>query len=175
MEVRFVNFKFVSIILILLFSNLFCKSQNVERQVDKYAVAILHTTVLNTSNFESVFCGNTGYSLMLDEDGHIMALEFIAIPNTVFEIHETIPKQDYNIYRITSTDYPYTSSELFIDSRFVKVLDKKPEERKLKMPSKEEILQNMEALEGYSYLWGGNFGDGVAEMLDYYKPSSELE
>ena len=175
MDIRLVKFRLVLLLLLLSLSNQFCKSQNVEIQVNKYAVAILHTPVLNTSDFESVFGGESGDSLMLDEDGHILALEFIAIPNTVFEIHETIPKQGHSIYRITTTDYPYTSAELFIDSRFVNVLDKKPEERKVEMPAKEEIIQNMKALEGYRYLWGGNYGDGVIEMLNFYKPSSDLD
>ena len=175
MDIRLVKFRLVLLLLILSLGNHSCKSQNVETQFNKFAVAILHTPVLNTSDFESVFGGESGDSLMLDEDGHILALEFIAIPNTVFEIHETIPKQGHSIYRITTTDYPYTSAELFIDSRFVNVLDKKPEERKVEMPAKEEIIQNMEALEGYRYLWGGNYGDGVIEMLDFYNPSSDLD
>ena len=175
MDIRLVKFRLVLLLLILSLSNHFCKSQNVEIQFNKYAVAILHTPVLNTSDFESVFGGESGDSLILDEDGHIMALEFIAIPYTVFEIHETIPKQEHNIYRITTTDYPYTSAELFIDSRFVNVLDKKPEGRKVEMPAKEEVIQNMKALEGYRYLWGGNYGDGVIEMLNFYNPSSELD
>ncbi|MFC2093512.1 peptidoglycan endopeptidase [Bacteroidota bacterium] len=175
MDIRLVKFRLVLLLLILSLGNHSCKSQNVETQFNKFAVAILHTPVLNTSDFESVFGGESGDSLMLDEDGHILTLEFIAIPNTVFEIHETIPKQGHSIYRITTTDYPYTSAELFIDSRFVNVLDKKPEERKVEMPAKEEIIQNMEALEGYRYLWGGNYGDGVIEMLDFYNPSSDLD
>ena len=175
MDIKFVKFRLVLLLLILSLSNHFCKSQNVETQFNKYAVAILHTPVLNTSDFESVFGGESGDSLMLDENGHIMTLEFIAIPYTAFEIHETIPKQEHNIYRITSTDYPYTSAELFIDSRFVNVLDKKPEGRKVEMPAKDVIIQNMEALEGYRYLWGGNYGDGVVDMLDFYKPSSDLD
>ena len=175
MDIRLVKFRLVLLLLILSLGNHSCKSQNVETQFNKFAVAILHTPVLNTNDFESVFGGESGDSLMLDEDGHILALEFIAIPNTVFEIHETIPKQGHSIYRITTTDYPYTSAELFIDSRFVNVLDKKPEERKVEMPAKEEIIQNMEALEGYRYLWGGNYGDGVIEMLDFYNPSSDLD
>ncbi len=95
-------FKFSFVLLFLLFSlgNYFCKSQNIETQVEQFAIATLHTPVLNTSDFESVFGGESGDSLKLNEEGHIMALEFIALPNTVFKIHETIPKQDNIIYRI---------------------------------------------------------------------------
>ena len=170
-------FKFSLVLLFLLFSlgNYFCKSQNIETQLEQFAIATLHTPVLNTSDFESVFGGDSGDSLKLDEEGHIMALEFIALPNTVFKIHETIPKQDQIIYRITTTDYPYTSTELFIDSRFVNVSNKKPEERKIKMPSRNKIINNMLSLEGCRYFWGGNFCNGITEMLNFYKPKNKLD
>ncbi|MBL7129146.1 MAG: peptidoglycan endopeptidase [Ignavibacteria bacterium] len=174
MNKKYLKFPFVLFFLLFSLGNYFCKSQDIESRVEQFAIAMLHTPVLNTSDFESVFGGESGDSLKLDEEGHIMALEFIAIPNTVFKIHETIPKQDHIIYRITTTDYPYTSTELFIDSRFVNVSNKKSKERKIEIPSRDEIINNMLSLEGCRYLWGGNFCNGITEMLSFYKPKNIL-
>ncbi len=140
----------------------------------KFAVAISYTPVLNTSDFESVFGGSNGTSVKLDSKGLIREMEFIAFPETVFEIEETIQKNGYEIYKIKTSDYPYNSSELFIDSRFVQTFDSMPVERKQVIPSKEEIIEKLNKLEGYGYMWGGNYGDGIAQLLEYYKPASEI-
>jgi len=147
-----------------------CKSQSVQ---SKYAVAILNTPVLNTSDFESVFGGQNGTRVKLDKSGLIREMEFIAFPNTVFEILEVISKGDYNILRITTEDYPYNSSDLFIDSRFVNTLDTLPEQRDLILPQKEDILAKLNSLDGYGYMWGGNYGDGISQLLEFYQPASE--
>lgn len=139
----------------------------------KYAVAILNTPVLNTSDFESVFGGRNGSSVKLDKSGLIREMEFIAYPNTVFEILEIIPKGEHNIYRITTEDYPYNSSDLFIDSRFVKTLDTLPDQREHTLPEKSEILNRLNSLDGYGYMWGGNYGDGISQLLEFYQPASE--
>lgn len=140
----------------------------------KYAVSINYTPVLNTSDFESVFGGKTGKKVKLDDQGLIREMEFIAMPNTVFEILETIPKQDYNIYKVTTNDYKY-DGDFYIDSRFVRVEDSRLEDRWKIIPTKEEVIKNMNALEGYPYMWGGNAADGISEMLNFYKPAEEID
>ena len=161
--------KILYIFLFLIISN-GCQSQSDQ---PKYAVAILNTPVLNTGDFESVFGGRNGSSVKVDKSGLIREMEFIAFPNTVFEILEVIPKGDYNIYKITTDDYPYNSSDLFIDSRFVKTLDTLPEQRELVLPDKKEILEKLNSLDGYGYMWGGNYGDGIEQLFEFYQPASE--
>lgn len=157
---------------VFLFASISCSSQD---SSPKYAVAVLHTPVLNTSSFESVFGGSNGASVKLDSKGLIREMEFIALPNTVFEILEMIPKGEYYIYRIRTSDYPYNSSDLFIDSRFVQLVDAMPDNRQQKMPDKTEIIAKLNSLEGYNYMWGGNDADGIEQLLEYYKPASELD
>lgn len=140
----------------------------------KYAVSINYTPVLNTSDFESVFGGKSGKKVKLDDQGLIREMEFVAMPNTVFEISETIPKGDHNIYKVTTNDYQY-KGDFYIDSRFVRVDDSRLEDRWKIIPSKEEIIRNMNALEGYPYMWGGNAADGVSEMLTYYTPTESID
>ena len=163
------NAKNLLLTFIILFS-INCRSQSAD---PKYAVAVMFTPVLNTSDFNSVFGGADGSSVKLDNKGLIREMEFIAFPGTVFEILEIIPKGDHDIFRITTSDYPYTSTDLFTDSRFVRTTDSLPEERKKSIPGRDEILSKMNSLDGYGYMWGGNYGDGIDKLLEYYKPLSD--
>jgi hypothetical protein len=158
------------ILISILFICVTCRSQS---ENPKYAVAIFNTPVLNTSDFESVFGGANGSSIKLDSKGLIREMEFIAFPKTVFEILEVIPKEDYNILKVKTADYPY-NTDIFIDSRFVQTLDTLPNERTQTIPDKQEILEKLNSLDGYGYMWGGNYGDGIEQLLEFYKPSSEL-
>ncbi len=141
----------------------------------RFAVALFNTPVLNTNDFESVFGGASGTQVKLDSKGLIREMEFIAFPNTVFKILDVIPKNGYEIYKISTDDYPYNSSDLFIDSRFVKLVDTLPEERIHSMPNKNDIIDKLKSLEGSEYMWGGNYGDGISQLLEFYKPGTELE
>jgi len=140
-----------------------------------YAVAISYTPVLNTSDFEMVFGGADGEQVKLDDQGLIREMEFIAFPNTVFEIIESIPKEDHSILKITTSDYPYESSDLFIDSRFVEVVSTKPIDRSQVLPGKNKILENILNLEGSNYMWGGNYNAGIEALLNYYSPAIEID
>ncbi|HMQ70076.1 MAG TPA: peptidoglycan endopeptidase [Ignavibacteria bacterium] len=164
------NIRKIFYVLLFLIVSTGCQSQSDQ---PKYAVAILNTPVLNTADFESVFGGSNGTSVKLDKSGLIREMEFIAFPNTVFEILEVIPKGDHNIYKITTDDYPYNSSDLYIDSRFVNTSDTLPEQRELILPDKKEILAKLNSLDGYGYMWGGNYGDGIEQLLEFYQPASE--
>lgn len=141
----------------------------------KYAIATLPTPVLHTSDFCSVFGGKDGKTLRLDKDKQIRELEFIAFPKTVFKIEKIIKRNGKKIYKITTKDYSYpTDKGYFIDSRFVKTVGIKPPERLKKLLSKQTIIQNLLSAEGSNYLWGGNYKNGVPQMLFFYKPTSSL-
>ncbi|MBK8982916.1 MAG: C40 family peptidase [Ignavibacteria bacterium] len=140
-----------------------------------YAVAIKYTPVLNTHDFEDVFGGPDRDKVKLDEQGLIREMEFIAFPSTVFEITERIPKDGYSIFKIVTSDYPYESSPLYIDSRFVEVRSGRPDDRNKVMPERNEIIENILSLDGGNYMWGGNYGDGIDELLNYYRPASEID
>ena len=163
-NIRLLSFLFVTAFII-------CLSANANAS---YAVANEFTPVLNSPDFNSVFGGTNGNRVALDNRGLIREMEFIAFPNTVFSIVNSIDMSDHFIYEVTTEDYPYTSSQLYIDSRFVTLTDTKPAERTKKLPSKEEILANMGSLEGYPYMWGGNYGDGIDKLLDLYSPKTNI-
>ncbi len=139
-----------------------------------YAVAILPTPVLNTPDFESVFGKNKDNALKLT-NGQINELEFIALPNTVFAIEETYNKGSYQILKVTTKDYPYQNSKgYFIDSRFVEKKTDKSRERIKTLLDKKIIIKHLLFLKGSKYVWGGNFSNGIPEMLKLYKPPMDL-
>lgn len=145
------------------------------KQLAKYAVAVLPTPVLHTPDFPGVFGGEDGSTLHLDEQHQIKELEFIAFPKTVFKIEEIIEKNGRTVYKVTTGDYPYSTNKgYFIDSRFVKTVETQPPDRLKKLPSKQTIIENLLSAEGTNYLWGGNYKDGIPQMLSFYKPASSL-
>lgn len=161
----------VLVILIAVFFGVSLYSQSTG---PKYAVSLLFTPVLNTPDFESVFGGPDGMNVKLDSKGLIREMEFVAFPKTVFMVQEIISKGDHDILMVTTNDYPYNSSGLFIDSRFVKLSDTLIEDRAKHLPGKDEIISRMKSLSGVPYMWGGNANAGIEQMLEFYKPKSSL-
>lgn len=144
-----------------------------DASAQQYAVAKIFTPVLNTPDFESVFGGSKGNRVKLDNKGLIREMEFIAFPNTVFNILEIIPKNGYDMYKVTTDDYQY-KGDFYIDSRFVTLTDTKIQDREQLRPKNEIILENLKTMDGYPYMWGGNVADGISEMLEYYQPKTNL-
>lgn len=167
---------FVSVVLALMFllEGYSCvKSQGNE---DRFVISNDFTPVLNTPDFESVFGGTYGNQVKVDNQGLIREMEFIAFPGTIFRVLSSHQKDGYEILEVKTNDYVY-DTDLFIDSRFTDAYDNNipPAEKKRVMPAKDEILSKMRSLEGYPYMWGGNFADGIEKMLNYYKPATEID
>ena len=140
-----------------------------------YAIAELPTPVLNTPDFSSVFGNKDGKTLHLDGSGLIREVEFIALPKTVFKIENIINKINTTIYKITTTDYPYPAQKgYFIDSRFVKTIEYKPPNRLKGLPKKKAIINKLLSSEGVNYIWGGNYKEGIPQMLSFYAPAKTL-
>lgn len=139
----------------------------------KYALTLSPTPVLNSPDFKSVFGGSDGKNLKTDGEGLIREIEYIALKGTVFQILDEIDKGDHQILHVKTDDYNY-GNELYIDSRFVKILDSQPEAPEKKLPSKKEIYSFLDRAVGSKYIWGGNCIAGISMMLDYYKPSGSI-
>jgi hypothetical protein len=162
--------------LFALFITSTCSAQNRPNQPPHlYAIAKLPTPVLNTSDFPFVFGNKEGRTLHFDDSGLVREVEFVALPETVFQIEEIIPGAAAAIYRVTTEDYPYpTRNGYFIDSRFVNTVTDKPENRPQKLPPQKVILNNLLSAEGSIYIWGGNYRAGIPQMLTFYPPRSSL-
>ncbi|WP_243369806.1 peptidoglycan endopeptidase [Geotalea sp. SG265] len=162
---------FLSICLLFLFSPCFAGEP-----ARHYAVAEIPTPVLNTPNFAAVFGGSDGRTLKMDDCGLIRAMEFIALPGTVFTIDQEMKRGNLRVFRVRTADYPYRSKTgYYLDSRFVRLSDKKPPERPRRLPHRQAIIDDMLAARGSRYVWGGNIREGIGQMLTFFRPAGSLD
>jgi hypothetical protein len=144
-------------------------------KAQRYAVARMTTPVLNTPDFQSIFGGPGGTALKADACGQIAALEFIALPDTVFTVVGVLQISGKTMYKVTTDEYPYPEPKgYYVDSRFVRLTAIKPPPRQRELPSREQITARLLAAQGAPYVWGGNLTRGVPQMLLFYPPTSSL-
>jgi len=137
----------------------------------RYAVAEGPTPVLNTPDFAKVF----GSSQRLDPCRGARPIEFIALPGTLFRIMGEQLEGGSTVYRVTSNDYPYPSrAGLFVDPRFLKLVDGPLSERSRALPGLAEVQQELLAALGRPYVWGGNLRDGVPLLAKLYPGADTL-
>ncbi|MBJ7449711.1 MAG: hypothetical protein JHC93_05060 [Parachlamydiales bacterium] len=139
-------------------------------EVITFAISASPTPVLNVSDHRLIFGSTTGKHLQLDHRGFIAELEFVALPGTKFEILES---QDSIVWKVKTSEYP--SDNLFVDSRFLKKADKDTPERLKKLPSPKALLKKIYSRKGAPYVWGGNWFDGIPQMLYFYPPRGDLD
>lgn len=145
-------------------------------KVQRYAVAEMPTPVLNTPDFQGVFGGPRGTTLKADSCGQLPALEFVALPKTVFTVIDVIKRSGQTIYRVTTEDYPYPEPKgYYLDSRFVRLKAVKPPPRPRELPPREKIIEQLLAAQGVPYVWGGNVTGGIPQMLLFYPPAVQLK
>ena len=128
----------------------------------KFFTANSFTPILNTKKFSSVFGGDDGASIPLNEKGFVEAMESIALPGTKFQGKET---DEPFILEVTTKEYPY-KGPFYVDSRLLTPSEK---EREVILPNKEKILCTLKTLLGYPYFWGGNCL-GTKNLLSLYSP-----
>lgn len=151
-----------------------CATAQTPNEAPRYARAEKPTPVLNTPDFRSAFGGADGKTLARDEQGLIRAVEFIALPGTVFYIENAFNINGALIYQVNTADYPPQKTGLFIDSRFVSLSQQPLPPRTASVPSKNKILNRMAANHGARYVWGGNIAQGIPELLKFYAPSGPI-
>ncbi len=123
--------------------------------------------VLNHPHFKDVFGGNDGKTLATDHKGHIRAIEYIALKGHVFEV---INKCQEHILKVSSSSYLF--SPLYIDERFSRPTT--TDTVSTACPPIHIILSRMKKCLGLPYIWGGNWSRGIAELLQYYPPKTDL-
>lgn len=129
------------------------------------------TPLLSTPHFHDIFGGSSGCDLAVNEKGFLLSVETVALPGTKFEAIQ--PCSTY-IYEVRTKDYK-TKCQLFLDVRFVETALEKEPERIPHLPKPEQILKKMSSLEGLPYVWGGNYSEGIPQMLSFYPPTKPLD
>ncbi|MCX7833167.1 MAG: hypothetical protein N2490_03035 [Ignavibacteria bacterium] len=152
----------------------FSFSQYEKVQSDRYAISINYTPVFSIPDLYSIFGGEDGSTLKLDSRGVTYGFEYVAFPNTIFEIKDAFRIKNSIIYKVISENSPYKTSNYYIDSRFVKTTNKKPDILKKDSLNKEIIIERLKSRVGTPYLFGGIFAFGFPELLEFYPPADEL-
>ncbi len=115
-----------------------------------------------------MFGGKDGATLALDEKGLLRAVETVAFSHTKFEILEVL---DRGIARVKTQEY--LGESLYVDLRFLQRIDHTTQERPCALPPSKIILEKMDTLLGFPYVWGGSF-PGIPRMLEFYPPAKPL-
>lgn len=139
--------------------------------MSRFLQVVKPTPILSTPHFSLVFNGKES-KLLTDENGHIRAIEFIALENSSFKIEEEKFALSEFIYKVSTPFYP--KKELFIDSRFTMEIDATTENAKSFYLTIDQISEKLKNLIGTKYLWGGNWSLGIPELLEYYTPINTL-
>ncbi|HZV80889.1 MAG TPA: hypothetical protein VFF53_01840 [Geobacteraceae bacterium] len=134
-----------------------CLTPGIAVAAPRYAVAIEATPVLNSPDLRTALTRR-------DTCGQVRAVEFIALPGTVFTITGEQKSDGLTVYRVTSIDYPYPSATgYFVDSRGVRLEREKPAERGRSLPGRAAIIAAMKRRVGTGYVWGGNVAEGIRD------------
>ncbi len=143
-----------------------------EAKTVRYAIAEGCVPVTNNPDLTQLFGGSDGDRLSIDECGNMRALEFVALPGTVFTIEEELIERGVRVFRVNTAEYPYlTQGGYYVDARLVRTSDSRPPQPRKGLPSRETILSNLVQTVGSRYIWGGNCPAGISRLLSLYPPS----
>lgn len=133
----------------------------------KFALAKRSVPLFNTPALKEIFGGASGNLVSFEKK-----IETIALKGTKFSI---LKKVDDQIYAVKTEDYP-SAEVLYVDGNFLELQEKEPPERVKREPSASLIIQHLHAIyaKNLPYLWGGNWSDGIPEMLAHYPPKKEI-
>ncbi len=106
--------------------------------------------------------------LKKDSQGRLMELETIALPGTRFVCIQEME----GVFQVETAEYP-SSTPLYVDKRCLHFSP--TPEREKRLPSAESILAFLEKCKGSRYLWGGNWNQGIDEMLRLYPPLQQID
>ena len=137
--------------------------------MSRYAIARFPTPVLKTPDFSHCFGGKAKDCLPLDEQQLLRPVEMILFPNSKLKLLEKI---DTCIWRICTEEHPCTEP-LYVDERFIAFVDAECPERTYALPSIEHMVEHLKTLLGIRYIWGGNWPQGVPQLMEWYKPVNE--
>lgn len=131
----------------------------------RYAIARFPAPVLNTPEFSSCFKGDT---LPLDDQKLLRPVEIVLFPHSKIELVENIGSSF--IWRMRTKEHPVVDP-LYIDERFIAFVEEYCPERERSLPSLQVIAKRLREQIGNRYIWGGNWPQGVPQLLEWYTPS----
>ncbi len=160
--------------IIILLTHKISYPQYEKNKSDKYAVSIGYTPVFSIPDLNTIFGGDNGSTLKLDSRGVAFGFEFVAYPNTVFEIKESYKIKNSTILKVKTDNSPNKKASYYIDSRFVETTNEKPVDLKKDALNKDIIIERLKSRIGTPYLYSGIFAFGFPQLLEYYPPVNDI-
>ncbi len=115
------------------------------------------------------FTNLQNFKALLQKNYLFKGTECVLLPEDRVEVLE---KSSDHIRRVRVAWYP---SPVYIDIRMTKPATEETLYRMPLLPSKEEILAFLKSAVGTPYVWGGNYKDGIPEMLKFYPPRQNFD
>jgi len=131
------------------------------------AIARCPTPVLTTAAFCTCFGAADGSSLLLDEEKLLRPVEMVLFPHSKVRLVE---RAGNKIWRVSTVEHP-NAQDLYVDERLLTQVHPGFPERARRMPSKEQILALLQQQMGARYIWGGNWPQGIPQLLRWYQPT----
>lgn len=131
-----------------------------------FAIVQHPAPVLTTATFKACFGGDDGSSLMLDKEKLLRPVEMVLLKYSKVQLVE---KVEDGIWKVCTKEH-LSAEELYIDERFLTRVHASFPERARLMPTADEILALMQKQVGARYIWGGNWPQGIPQLLRWYKP-----
>lgn len=129
----------------------------------KYVTTKTYSPIFNIPDIYK-FLSEIDGELKTDKKGLVPEISFIASPGKEFEILEEIEQSSYTILKVKPVD---SEKIYYIDSRFIEQSNGENNQRgKL---TKEEIIRNLKAMEGYPYEYGGAIANEVYKFESMYE------
>ncbi|MDD2898215.1 MAG: peptidoglycan endopeptidase [Desulfuromonadaceae bacterium] len=139
-------------------------------EASEYAVAQTATPVLNSPDFKEIFGGVGELNLKTDRCGQVRALEFIALPGSVFKIIKKLRSGPAEIYQVETDEYTAPAGvRLYVDTRFLTLEHVVPKPRNRTLPPQDYILAMLKDAVGSRYVWGGNVLSGIPSFASWYR------
>jgi cell wall-associated NlpC family hydrolase len=136
-----------------------------------FAIVQYPTPVLATATFKACFGGTDGSSLLLDEEKLLRPVEMVLLKYSKVQL---VKKVEDRIWQICTLEHP-SSQALYIDERFLTRVHASFPERTRRMPPTEQILALLQKQIGARYIWGGNWPQGIPQLLRWYQPRIEID
>jgi hypothetical protein len=145
--------------------------------ISLYARSRGYTPFFYLEDFSRYYGHKNSGKIILDDWSQMDPLEFVALTGTVMKVEKILSYSGLTLLQVKSSEYPYDSDPHYIDARFMTVIKSKTplRERNITLPKKESIIQSLKKQVWSPYIWWGNVGNGIPDMIKYYAPNSEFD
>lgn len=148
------------------------------RDFQGYAITKMPTPLfrfpVDQVDINKSFGGKGMTGINLDQQNLIREMAVVLPPGSVVLLMKKMKVGEFEYYQVRTREFdagPGAKFGYFLDARFIQKQAQKPPEKVAQLPSSQQILKNLKAMQGSSYVRGGSRYQGIPEV-DQFFPSS---